>query len=153
MSRFELLVPPPIVMFVTGLLMWLLSVLFPALLLVWLHKPVFGIITGVFGVVVSLMGVLVFKRLRTPTDPRHPTASSKLATSGVYRYSRNPMYLGVLLMLVGWTFMLGNLLSALGPLAFIVYITRLQILPEERWLEKKFGSDFQAYKDKVRRWI
>jgi len=63
------------------------------------------------------------------------------------------MYLGVILVLVGWALFLGNLLSALLIVGFVLYINRYQILPEERLLQEKFGADFLAYKDKVRRWI
>lgn len=157
MNRLELLVPPPLVMLVSGLLMWLISALLPVFSLAWLYSPalgaIIGSIFGLLGVAISLTGILTFKRLRTTVDPRRPAASSRLATSGVYRYSRNPMYLGVLLILIGWAFVLGNWLSALVPIVFIAYITRYQILPEEQWLQKKFGSDFLEYKRTVRRWI
>src|SRR5690606_17870686 len=100
-----------------------------------------------------LISVFTFKRLRTTADPRRPQASKTLATSGIYHYSRNPMYLGVLLILIGWGLLLGNLISVLCTLAFMAYITRYQILPEERALHDRFGDDFLAYKARVRRWI
>lgn len=153
MSRLELLIPPPAVMLVTGAIMWLLSALFPGLALPWLHSRAGGAVIGLLGLSISLAGVLAFKRASTTVDPRRPAETSTLVTSGIYRHSRNPMYVGVLLILLGWAVSLGNPLSALCALAFVAYITRYQILPEERLLLGKFGAEFLEYKSKVRRWI
>lgn len=153
MKKLELLVPPPVVMLLTGGLMWTFDKLFPTLSFEWLERPALGVTVGGFGLVLSLLAVLSFKRLRTTVDPRRPEASSRLATAGVYRYSRNPMYVGVFLILVGWALILGNLMSVLAAFLFVAYITRYQILPEEHMLEARFGDDFRMYKSKVRRWI
>lgn len=153
MNRLELLIPPPVTMLVTGILMWGSSALFPWLGFTWLYSTAWGGATALLGLAVSLSGVVTFKRARTTVDPRRPGEATTLITSGIYRYSRNPMYLGVMLILVGWALFLGNLLSALLIVGFVVYINRYQILPEERLLQEKFGADFVAYKEKVRRWI
>lgn len=105
------------------------------------------------GLAISLLGVVNFKRARTTVDPRRPAEATTLVTSGLYRYSRNPMYLGVLLVLIGWALFLGNLVSVLFIVGFALFINRYQILPEERLLQEKFGADFMAYKARVRRWI
>lgn len=153
MNRLELLIPPPLIMLTTGVCMWALSMLFPELALPWFYSPASGAATALLGLAISLSGVATFKRARTTVDPRRPAGATTLITSGIYRYSRNPMYLGVLLVLIGWALFLSNLLSALLIVGFVLYINRYQILPEERLLQEKFGADFIAYKGKVRRWI
>lgn len=153
MRRFELLIPPPLVMLVIGLIMWLLSEMFPAMGLVLFRNIVAPAALGLIGVAISLAGVVAFKGANTTIDPRRPAETSTLVSSGVYRYSRNPMYLGMLLVLIGWGVYLANLLSILCVFAFIAYITRFQIIPEERLLQEKFRTEFLAYKGKVRRWL
>ncbi|MER1941606.1 isoprenylcysteine carboxylmethyltransferase family protein [Castellaniella sp. FW104-16D08] len=153
MKRLELLIPPPLVMLLVGLIMWLLAQIFPSLAAAWLSDTLMAIVLAFLGLVIALAGVATFKRARTTIDPKRPTDASALVSSGIYRFSRNPMYLGVLLVLAGWAVYLGNLLSVLGLLVFVAYITRFQIIPEERLLHEKFGAAFLAYKDKVRRWI
>ena len=153
MNRLELLIPPPAIMLTTGVLMWVSSMLFPGFAFPWLHSGAWGATAALLGLAISLSGVAAFKHARTTVDPRRPTEATTLVTSGIYRYSRNPMYLGVLLVLIGWALYLGNLVSALLIVGFALYINRYQILPEERLLQEKFGADFLAYKDKVRRWI
>lgn len=153
MKRFELLIPPPLVMLITGLLMWLLARIFPMLSFAWLHNGTAASVVAVLGLLISLAGVIAFRRAQTTTDPRHPGEATSLLTTGIYRYSRNPMYLGVLLVLVGWAINLGNLLGLACALVFIAYITRFQIIPEERMLQEKFGAGFEAYRRAVRRWV
>ncbi|TAN30164.1 MAG: isoprenylcysteine carboxylmethyltransferase family protein [Castellaniella sp.] len=153
MSRLELLVPPPVVMLVVALAMWAVSRTFPMQLLPEASRLVLGIILGLLGVGAGVAGILAFRRARTTTDPRKPARATALVTSGIYRYSRNPMYLGVLLVLAGWAVVLGNPVSALGVLIYALYITRYQIYPEERQLLKTFGPGFLSYKAAVHRWI
>lgn len=153
MNRLELLIPPPVIMLATGVLMWVFSKLLSGFAFPWIHSGAWGAATALLGLAISLSAVATFKHARTTVDPRRPTEATTLITSGIYLYSRNPMYLGVILVLVGWALFLGNLLSALLIVGFVLYINRYQILPEERLLQEKFGADFLAYKDKVRRWI
>lgn len=140
-------------MLIIGLIMWLVSEIFPTLTVAWLHSVVAAVVIALLGIAVSLTGIATFRRARTTIDPKHPAEASSLINSGIYRYSRNPMYLGVLLVLVGWVFYLGNLLSILGIFIFIAYVTRFQIIPEERLLEEKFQAKFLSYKNNVRRWL
>ncbi len=101
----------------------------------------------------ALAAFLGFMRLRTTINPLKPERASVLVTDGIYRYTRNPMYLSLLLLLLGYAIDLWYWPALLGPTAYVVYITRFQILPEERVLEDKFGADYLAYKQRVRRWI
>jgi protein-S-isoprenylcysteine O-methyltransferase Ste14 len=105
------------------------------------------------GAIVALAGVAAFRRARTTVDPTTPEAASAIVASGIYRRSRNPMYLGFMLMLAGWSAFLANPLAMLLLPAFIVYMNRFQIVPEERALSAKFGAKYRDYMRQARRWI
>ena len=153
MKSLELAVPPPIIMLVTALIMWLPSVFLPGLTLPALSSVTAALITVLLGLGVSMAGILAFKHAHTTPNPRKPGSASTLVTSGVYSFTRNPMYLGILMMLIAWALFLGNALSLLFAFAFALYIHHYQIRPEERFLQEKFGADFASYKAKVRTWI
>ncbi|MYN14239.1 DUF1295 domain-containing protein [Pusillimonas sp. TS35] len=153
MKSLELAIPPPFIMLATALAMWLLSVLLPRFAFAALHNTWAAIVFAAAGILFGVAGILAFKRAHTTPDPRTPGAATALVTSGVYRVTRNPMYLGSLLLLIGWGFYLGNVWSLIFAFAFPVYIQRYQIRPEERALMEKFGADYAAYKTKVRAWL
>lgn len=105
------------------------------------------------GGAVALAGLLAFRQARTTFNPLAPQQASALVTGGIYRYTRNPMYLGMLAVLAGWGVWLGNAASWLGlPLSMAV-LTVLQIRPEERILRARFGAAFDVYAARVRRWL
>ncbi|MFO1458595.1 MAG: isoprenylcysteine carboxylmethyltransferase family protein [Verrucomicrobiota bacterium] len=114
-----------------------------------------GITTGLalLGTVVALAGVLEFRVNRTTANPFNPGAASTVVTRGVYRFSRNPMYLGLLMVLAAWAIHLANLITALALPAFVAYMNEFQIKPEERTLRAKFGTAFSEYQATVRRWV
>lgn len=153
MKKLELLIPPPLVMLVVGFLMWLLAIAAPALSFSWPKNLITIGVLLALGIIIGMVGIYAFKSAATTIDPKKPEQASILVTSGIYNYSRNPMYLGVLVLLLAWLVYLGNFLSLIGPTVFVIYINRFQIGPEERILETKFGTNYQAYKKKVRRWI
>lgn len=153
MRALELVIPPPLVMLVIGLIMWLLSFVFPALTLPSIGGLAGAVVVGLVGLGISMAGVITFKHARTTSNPRKPADAAVLVTSGVYRLTRNPMYLGVLLVLIGWGMLLGNMLALICAFLFVPYINRYQIQPEERQLEDKFGEAFTTYKTQVRRWL
>lgn len=153
MDRLELTIPPPVVMLATGLLMWFLSFLFPALTLMTLQSFPVAIILGLVGLGASVMGVMSFRRAQTTINPGRSAKASALVTLGIYRYTRNPMYLGSLLVLIAWGVFLGNAAALVSAFVFVPYINRYQIQPEERLLQDTFGAEFTAYKAKVRRWV
>lgn len=103
--------------------------------------------------VIAVAAFFAFWRARTTIDPWRPERASVLVTRGIYRFSRNPIYLSLLLLLVAYAIELGAPLGVLGPLAFVAYVTRYQVMPEERALERKFGDDWVQYCRRVRRWI
>jgi protein-S-isoprenylcysteine O-methyltransferase Ste14 len=106
-----------------------------------------------FGLLVALVGVLQFRRARTTVNPMSPHKASAVVSSGVYRWSRNPMYLGMALALLGAAAWGSTLAGYLLVLAFCGYLTRFQIIPEEKALLATFGQDFAQYMARVRRWV
>ena len=156
MSFLELKIPPLLLMLLFALAMWLLAPLTAPisakLALPALYSTVLALCLAVTGIAVAFAGVLAFRRAKTTVDPRVPQQSSSLVIVGIYRYSRNPMYVGFLLLLAALACYLMNAAAfALLPL-FVWYINRFQIAPEERFLLQKFGADYQAYTQQVRRW-
>jgi len=153
MQTLELKIPPVVLVALFALVMWLVSQLVPALALPMRWRLLLAGIFSIAGIAVALSGVLAFRRANTTVDPRVPQQSSSLVIRGIYRYSRNPMYVGFLLLLLAWVCFLMNMAAlALLPL-FIWYMNRFQITPEEHHLLQKFGADYQAYIKQVRRWL
>jgi protein-S-isoprenylcysteine O-methyltransferase Ste14 len=105
------------------------------------------------GVAIVIAGLVAIRRAKTTTNPMKPETATALVSTGIYAVTRNPMYLGVLLNLLAWSLYLASVPAFIGPLAFVLYITRFQIIPEERALSSRFGSAFTQYAAKVRRWI
>jgi protein-S-isoprenylcysteine O-methyltransferase Ste14 len=153
MDVLELKVPPPAVAALMAGAMWGISLIAPLLEVPALLRVATAIAVALTGVGVSLAGVIEFQRARTTVNPMKPEATSSLVCSGIYRVTRNPMYVGVFFVLVGWAVFLSSAWSLLGPLAFVLYINRFQIAPEERVLSAMFGTDYSAYKSRVRRWL
>jgi protein-S-isoprenylcysteine O-methyltransferase Ste14 len=104
------------------------------------------------GGAVALAGVLAFRRARTTVNPLRPDSASQLVVAGIYRHTRNPMYLGMALWLLAWGLWLDVPPALLGVPAFVLYLNRFQIAPEERALQALFGADFAGYCARVRRW-
>ena len=107
----------------------------------------------VFGGAVAFAGVVAFRIKRTTVNPLTSSASSSVVSGGIYRVSRNPMYLGFFLALAGWALYLSNADAVLLLPAFVAYLTQYQIKPEERALLAKFGPEFAHYMARVRRWV
>ena len=153
MSTLELKVPPVALVLVVGLAMWALARAVPAAALAVPMAGWLGAFLAVAGIAVSVAGVMEFRRAQTTVNPTRPHAASSMVTSGIYRRTRNPMYLGMLLVLAGWAFFLRNVAAlALLPV-FVLLISRLQIQPEERALGQSFADEYERYRRSVRRWI
>jgi protein-S-isoprenylcysteine O-methyltransferase Ste14 len=153
MRALELKVPPVAQFVVAAVLMLLISVSatsgafsFPGQLLA---ASVLLLAAGLVG----LAGVRAFLMAGTTVSPLRPDAASRLVAHGIYRRTRNPMYLALLLALVAWGIWLGNAAALLVIPAFVLIMNRFQIQAEERALAQLFGEDFAAYKRAVRRWI
>jgi protein-S-isoprenylcysteine O-methyltransferase Ste14 len=153
MRSLELRIPPPAVAAVVAIAMWGLSTLSPTVEVSSLYRVAAAIAVALVGGTFSISGVVSFRRARTTVNPMKPEAASSLVSSGIYRITRNPMYVGLTFVLVAWAVFLAAPWSLLGPMAFILYIGRFQIAPEEMALSKIFGADYDAYKSHVRRWL
>ena len=153
MSALELKIPPVLITSLFALLMWLVSRLTPAIPISPELKITFLLLFTGLGAYVGLAAVASFRKANTTVNPLTPESISSLVVSGIFRLSRNPMYLALLLALTGWGLYLANIFSLLVAVGFILYMNRFQIQPEERALEEIFGSEFNDYKKQVRRWI
>ena len=149
----NLKIPPLALLILVGLFMMLSSSLLPALDFVFPPKLVMGVAAIFLGVVVARLGVYEFRKAKTTVDPRNPQKSESLVGSGIYKISRNPMYVGFFLMLFGWCLFLANYVALLFLPLFVLYINAFQIKPEESFLSQKFGSAYTDYCRRVRRWV
>lgn len=149
----ELKIPPLVIVLVTAGLMWLVARKTPGFAFLFSVREVFAIGFAMIGIVTSTLGFAAFRRAGTTLNPMTPNSSSALVMEGVYKRTRNPMYLGFLLILLAWGIFLLNWLTFLLLPLFIAYMNRFQIQPEERALASLFGPEFVAYQAKVRRWI
>jgi protein-S-isoprenylcysteine O-methyltransferase Ste14 len=153
MNALENKVPPPIVALLVGAVMWGIARLSP---LPEGESPLrVAISSGLacLGILVVVLGMLAFRRAKTTINPVNIKAASSMVTSGVYRYTRNPMYIGLTVALVGWAVHIGVPFVLVGPVIFMLFITRFQIIPEERVLTSKFGEEYRKYREQVRRWL
>lgn len=105
------------------------------------------------GLSFDLLALSGFLQAKTTINPMKPRVTTSVVTTGVYRVTRNPMYLGLTFFLIAWAAYLWAIWALLGPILLIAYLTRFQILPEERVLSAAFGKEYEAYKKKVRRWL
>ena len=149
--RLETKIPPPIVALIFGFLINYTKDIFPKLVIK--NENIFGTCFILIGLVCFLSAIGLFKKNQTTVTPLNPSSATKLITNGIYKYSRNPMYLGMSLVLAGISIMV----NPIGGLAFIslfiLYINQFQIEPEEKAMTKLFRNEFSEYKKYVRRWI
>ncbi|WP_201584378.1 methyltransferase family protein [Psychrobacter jeotgali] len=153
LKSLELKIPPVVHFAVVGGTMYLVSKQVPKFDYSLTGSKVLASVVAISGVTLGIKGVIEFKKEQTTPNPHTPDKATALVTQGVYQYSRNPMYFGLLTVLIAWGLYLSNLLAFLLLPLFIIIMNRLQIKPEERVLAEKFGKTYQAYKAKVRRWI
>jgi len=153
MRVLELKIPPPGVALLIGAAMWFGSEFGPSLQLPFAVRVSAFAAVALAGGMVALAGDLEFKRAKTTINPFKPQNASTLVTTGVYRHTRNPMYVGLSLVVLGWAAFLCSAVALVGPVAFVLYISRFQIAPEERVLSSKFGAAYEEYTARVRRWL
>ncbi len=147
-------IPPPLLVLLVGLAM---------LAIAWFTPPAFQIANNVrfivggiaiaLGALIVVRGARTFWRHQTTINPVDIEQASALVTDGIFRYSRNPMYVGFTVVLIGWALCLAAPWALIGPLSFVLFINRFQIIPEERVMHAKFGQAYNDYRAKVRRWI
>lgn len=116
-------------------------------------KVALASVLGLTGAASCIAGVLAFRQASTTVDPRNPQASNALVVRGIYRWTRNPMYLGFALLLFAFAVWLGKLPAMLLVPLFMAYLQRFQIKPEEEALKARFGPAFAMYCQQVRRWL
>jgi len=153
MEWLELKIPPVLVGLVTALCVWLAG---DIPMLSWPVTPSLELLAAVMataGLVVAASGVVSFYRARTSINPHAPHRSTSLITTGMYAWTRNPMYMGMFFVLLGWALVQGGLVAVLLVFLFIPYMNRFQIVPEERVLRTLFGEQFEIYQRRVRRWM
>ena len=153
MQGLELKVPPLALLQFAGGGMWVVAWAAPAFAFAFPARFVSAMGVVVIGIAIAGMGVFSFNQAKTTVNPMKPESSSALVVSGIYQLTRNPMYLGILLLLLGWGIFLSNALAFLILPGFVLYMNRFQIEPEERALTHIFGQEFVTYRNQARRWI
>lgn len=153
MSYLTLKVPPAAQFILIVLAMYGMSRLSIALHFSLAGSTWLAIGFAVIGLGLGAMGVAEFKKAQTTANPQAPEKAAALVTSGVYQYSRNPMYLGLTIILFGWGLYLSSLLVFSLIAVFVLYMSRFQIQAEEQVMAQKFGTHYQDYLIQVRRWI
>ena len=153
MKGLEARIPPPVIAILFALAMWGVSRFTPALELAHLPRLIIAAVLFGTGVVFEFAGILSFRRARTTVNPMSPHKASALVVSGIYRITRNPMYVGLAFELCAVAIFLASPAALIGVVGFVTYIQALQIRPEERVLVKVFGDDYREYQTKVRRWL
>jgi protein-S-isoprenylcysteine O-methyltransferase Ste14 len=153
MPSLEHKIPPPVIGALAAFAMWIVSDMGPQIPFAATPKYVMTALLLGAGIAFDVLGLLAFRKSRTTVNPLKPERVTALVTSGVYKVTRNPMYVGMSLLLLAWAVWLSALLPFAGPVIFVLYITRFQIQPEERVLLERFGDEYSAYAARVRRWL
>ena len=143
--------PPPLVALIFGFLINYTKNIFPKIEIK--NEIIFGSFMIISGLIIILSAVILFKKYQTTITPLNPSDATKLITDGIYKFSRNPMYLGLLLVLVGISIILNLTGGFFFTLLFILYINLFQIIPEENAMVDLFKDEFLEYRKNVRRWI
>lgn len=153
MRFLELKIPPVGVFLLAAAAMGGLALAMPGLRVSFPGQLLAASLVLLAAGLVGLAGVRVFARHETTVNPLQPERATRLVAAGIYRYSRNPMYLALALALVAWAVWLGSWPAALVVPAFVLAMNRWQIVPEERALAALFGAEYEAYRQRVRRWL
>lgn len=144
-------IPPPVIALICGLVIYFSRALFPKY--VFTLTNFISILFLVLGLLMLTTAVLSFKKYQTTVNPLRPEKASQLITSGIFKFSRNPMYFAMLLVLLSITVKFNILGGAAMSVAFVLFITTFQIIPEELAMKKLFGGEFDLYQKSTRRWI
>ena len=145
--------PPPVYSIAAVVLMWFLNKYYPVLETTQQWPVIVGGLIILVGILIDVLAIVQFRQAKTTINPLRPESSTSLVTSGFYAHSRNPMYVGLLVCLLGVTLLLRSLTPLLVLPLFVVVVTVFQIIPEEKALSKIFGEEFKHYKENVQRWL
>lgn len=146
-------IPPPIILLLSGIAMWFIAHSEYAFTVAIPFALIVAIVSAAIGIYVSVSAVRRFNSADTTINPLQPDAATSLVHNGVFGKTRNPMYLGLLLVLLGWAIWLQSLTNIIVLIVFVLWLTELQIKPEEAALRKVFGQGYIDYCKRVRRWI
>lgn len=149
----KLLIPPPVYALIIGVLMWFLNRNFPVVHFIDSPWNKIGIAMIVIAASFDLWSIFLFLKKHTTANPMKPENTTGIVTKGLYKITRNPMYVGLLTILTGYAIWLGSLTPFFVLPLFYLLINEMQIKPEEEILEKKFGQEYLNYKNSVRRWL
>lgn len=149
----ELKIPPPVQWLFFALLTWLAAWALPQCNFPFAGHRLLALVLAAAGAACGLAGVIAFRQAQTTADPHRPERARTVVSHGIYRHTRNPMYLGLALVLAALACWWATAWGLVTVTLFCTGITRLQILPEERALQAAFGSTYQAYRQHVRRWL
>jgi protein-S-isoprenylcysteine O-methyltransferase Ste14 len=147
------LIPPPVWMLLVGVAMWELERRWPLVTVISAPWNRIGWCVMVVAFIAPFAAISQFGHAGTTVNPHQPEQTSALVTGGIYAWTRNPMYLGLTIALIGWAMRLGALTPFVGPVLFLPLIERVQILPEERVLRARFGREYEDYCARVNRWL
>ncbi|MCC6208996.1 MAG: isoprenylcysteine carboxylmethyltransferase family protein [Gammaproteobacteria bacterium] len=153
MAQLDHKIPPPVVAASAAMVMWLLAPTGPVIPADDTLRDAFAGVLVAIGICFDILGLLAFRAVHTTINPLRPERATALVVTGVYTLTRNPMYVGLLFMLLGWAVHLSAWLTFAGPVIYMIYITRFQIIPEERILGRVFGERYTQYTRRVRRWL
>ncbi len=151
--KMELKIPPVVVFFVCLASMFGIYYLLPDFSHDFIYRKTVSRVFLALGALAGITGIVAFRQHQTTVDPTNPDKASHLVTTGIYRYTRNPMYVGMLFVLIGGALRIGNPVCLLSLILYVAYMTRFQIMPEERALQKQFGPKYKEYQEQVRRWV
>jgi protein-S-isoprenylcysteine O-methyltransferase Ste14 len=146
-------IPPPVVGLVAAIIMWFIASAGSSLQIDATLRHALTALFVITGLGFDLLGLLAFRAARTSVNPLRPERAASLVVTGVYAVTRNPMYVGMLFLLLGWAVHLAAWSACAGPILYLIYITRFQIIPEEKVLGRLFGERYAQYTARVRRWL
>jgi len=149
----ELRIPPPLIALILAVLMWAISKIGHFASIESEVITPLSILVLVVGLAIDLSAIISFRRADTTINPLKPEKTRRLVKVGIYKQTRNPMYLGLFLILCSWALWLGNFFALPVLFFFVWYMTKFQIIREEEALKILFPEDFESYQSTVRRWI
>ena len=146
-------IPPPLVTLIAIAGIYLCSTFTTLAPLVIAPFYGFSVALTILGLGIMLAGALEFRRAKTTVNPLAPEQASELVISGIFKRTRNPMYLGMVIVILAATLAIGHLIGLIWAMGFMLYIQVYQIHPEEKAMQKLFGESFAQYRQQVRRWL
>ena len=149
----KLKLPPVLIFVIFSILMYVLSLVLPFGDFEFFGREVLILFLLGMGALVGFISLIQFYIAKTSIDPRTPSKASDLVTNGLYKFSRNPMYLALLMVLLAWGLWLGNAFNTLLAAGFVGYLNKFQIIPEEKALSDMYGKAYKHYCTQVRRWF